>query len=228
MALIPRKRVSKEVQVTHARGLDRKEHGTLCTATRRDGEPCTNYAIKGATVCRKHGGGAPQVRRAAQVRNIMAADLLMAELLKIALDTKQTTRDRLVAIRDGLDRAGLAATQNVEITGEVSMIDKLAQDVLIVDDMDSYPDSEPIDWYANDRNIVDAEIVPDEPATLRPARREPPKQGTPTAPPLSHGETYSERSERLNRESRARESGLAPRDTGGARSSTARMGRGTR
>jgi len=39
-----------------------------CTAHTTSGRPCGNHAMKGATVCRKHGGGAPQVRRAAEIR----------------------------------------------------------------------------------------------------------------------------------------------------------------
>lgn len=34
-----------------------------CSAHRRDGEQCGAKAIKGGTVCRVHGGSAPQVRR---------------------------------------------------------------------------------------------------------------------------------------------------------------------
>jgi len=75
-----------------------------------------NYAIKGASVCRMHGGAAPQVRRAAQVRLLMQADTLMAALLKIALDPKMPVQHRLVTIRDGLDRANLSGTQSVELT----------------------------------------------------------------------------------------------------------------
>lgn len=36
-----------------------------CSARRTNGEPCRAYAIVGGTVCRTHGGSAPQVRRAA-------------------------------------------------------------------------------------------------------------------------------------------------------------------
>jgi hypothetical protein len=39
-----------------------------CTARRTDGEPCGNHAIKGGTVCRYHGGSAPQVQAAAKQR----------------------------------------------------------------------------------------------------------------------------------------------------------------
>lgn len=39
-----------------------------CKATKRDGTPCTRWAIRGATVCGAHGGKAPQVRKMAMVR----------------------------------------------------------------------------------------------------------------------------------------------------------------
>ncbi len=51
-----------------------------CTATRRDGQPCQAPAIEGALVCRRHGGGAPQVAiKAAHVRLQMAAYTANAE-----------------------------------------------------------------------------------------------------------------------------------------------------
>ncbi len=43
-----------------------------CHAHRKDGQPCRNYAIVGGRVCRSHGGAAPQVRRKADERVIMA------------------------------------------------------------------------------------------------------------------------------------------------------------
>lgn len=46
--------------------------GVKCRGRRVDGEPCGKWAIAGATVCYKHGGGAKQVRSKAIVR----ADLL--------------------------------------------------------------------------------------------------------------------------------------------------------
>lgn len=39
-----------------------------CRGTNRKGQPCGNWAIKGGTVCEDHGGKAPQVKAAAQVR----------------------------------------------------------------------------------------------------------------------------------------------------------------
>lgn len=43
-----------------------------CSATRRDGRPCRAWAIRGGRVCRMHGGGAPQVRAAAERRTVEA------------------------------------------------------------------------------------------------------------------------------------------------------------
>jgi hypothetical protein len=39
-----------------------------CSAHSRNGNQCRAKAVKGATVCRMHGGSAPQVKRAAEVR----------------------------------------------------------------------------------------------------------------------------------------------------------------
>jgi hypothetical protein len=43
-----------------------------CLAKRTNGEPCRAYAITGGTVCRAHGGAAPQVRAAAHRRIILS------------------------------------------------------------------------------------------------------------------------------------------------------------
>ena len=43
-----------------------------CSAHRKDGGRCGNYAIVGGKVCRMHGGAARQVRRKADERVLMA------------------------------------------------------------------------------------------------------------------------------------------------------------
>ncbi len=43
-----------------------------CVAKKQSGQPCVNWPIKGATVCRVHGGSAPQVKRKAQQRVALA------------------------------------------------------------------------------------------------------------------------------------------------------------
>ena len=44
-----------------------------CTATRRDGQPCRAPAVAGHIVCRRHGGGAPQVKIAARHMRLLVA-----------------------------------------------------------------------------------------------------------------------------------------------------------
>jgi hypothetical protein len=75
-----------------------------CRATRRDGAPCTNPPVKGALVCRMHGGAAPQVKRAARQRLLEAADPAAARLVQL-LDSD----DEAIAVRAAtalLDRSG--------------------------------------------------------------------------------------------------------------------------
>lgn len=85
-----------------------------CKAHKKDGTPCGRWPVKGATVCPKHGGSAPQVRRKAQERLLEAADSLMAQLLKIA-SSAESEAVRLAATRDALDRAGFAPAQLVKL-----------------------------------------------------------------------------------------------------------------
>lgn len=142
-------------------GLDRMDSGTVCTARRRNGTQCLNYAVKGANVCRMHGGSAPQVRRAAQVRLLMQADNLMAALLKIALDDKQPVAARLVAIRDGLDRANLSGTQSVELTVEKGRsFEDVTADVIADLDMSDVEDY--------DAEVIEAEVIEDDRSPLVP------------------------------------------------------------
>lgn len=52
-----------------------------CAGRRSDGNPCGNPPIRGATVCRSHGGAAPQVRAKAAVRaEVQAWGLLAADV----------------------------------------------------------------------------------------------------------------------------------------------------
>jgi hypothetical protein len=57
-----------------------------CKATNRWGEPCKNWAMKGAVVCNKHGGMAPQVKRRAQERIMMAQDDAASLLVRFLSD----------------------------------------------------------------------------------------------------------------------------------------------
>lgn len=50
-----------------------------CRARRKNGQPCGNYAMIGAYVCRLHGGASPRARRAARMRVIETQCLRMFE-----------------------------------------------------------------------------------------------------------------------------------------------------
>jgi hypothetical protein len=160
--------------------LDQNE-SARCVAHKKSGERCRRLAIKGATVCRVHGGASGHVRKAARVRLDMAADRMAKKLLGIATDENVPPAVQLAATRDALDRAGLSAKTAVEV--EVGP-NKGFQDILnammaggsraesrsrrgVTDD----PAQD--DWIAQELAVVDAEVVDDPVASPAP-RPEPP------------------------------------------------------
>ncbi len=86
-----------------------------CTAHRQDGKNCKAQAIRGGSVCRVHGGSAPQVRQAATRRLLEALDPAAGELVRIALNGK-VERDRIAAIKELFERAAFGEVKRIEIT----------------------------------------------------------------------------------------------------------------
>lgn len=85
-----------------------------CKAHTTAGEPCRNPAIRGADVCRHHGGSAPQVKAAARRRLLEAVEPVLAEMIQLALAEKDP-RVRFQACRDILDRVGLTSPKQIEV-----------------------------------------------------------------------------------------------------------------
>jgi hypothetical protein len=87
-----------------------------CTAhSVHTGKPCKMYRVPGATVCKMHGGAAPQVKRKARQRLEMATDRLARQLLGMTSDPNVADPVKLAAIRDALDRGGIQAKTAVSV-----------------------------------------------------------------------------------------------------------------
>ena len=98
-----------------------------CTATNRQGSRCGKWAIQGGTVCRNHGGAAPQVilkakeRLAAMVPKAM--QVLDALLGRDEFPTVQFQAARFIAEQE----VGKAhESVSMEVSGEVTLSQKIA------------------------------------------------------------------------------------------------------
>lgn len=99
----------------------------------RDGAQCGYPAIPGGTVCRYHGGASPNALAAAQHR--------LQEMLPKALDRLLTELDegdnsmaRLKAVKEVLDRAGLAGMVKVEHSTANDELKNLLLDLAMEDE----------------------------------------------------------------------------------------------
>ena len=111
-----------------------------CNATRPNGSRCKREAEDGAVVCDQHGGAAPQVRRRAAERLIMAADRAAENLVRMMEDTEVPFGVRAKIAQDLLDRAGVIATQ-------VHQIIPMTEDPIMRFFQDAF--SDPSNWESN-------------------------------------------------------------------------------
>lgn len=73
-----------------------------CTARRRDGERCGAPAVRGAPVCRRHGGASPNVMRAAQARSALQIHLATMPYLEECVARLVASHERYLAkLADG-------------------------------------------------------------------------------------------------------------------------------
>lgn len=81
----------------------------------RHGGPCRQLAMKGTTVCKNHGGLAPQVKQAARMRLEMAADRMAAHLLRLGTDAESESV-QLGATNSALDGVGISKPAEVVVS----------------------------------------------------------------------------------------------------------------
>jgi hypothetical protein len=102
-----------------------------CEGHTKDGNRCRRSAIPGATVCRIHGGSAPQVRAVAAARIGNAADEMVKRLHAMLDDPEVEARDKIKIAQDMLDRAGLGAVEkHIVGVGQVDPVEALFRDLL--------------------------------------------------------------------------------------------------
>lgn len=94
--------------------------GRRCSANIRTGNwtgnRCVKYAIKGGRVCHWHGGNLPAIKKNAQRTLALAASGAAERLVWMALKKRHVTdKDRIRALIEVLDRAGVAGKQTIEI-----------------------------------------------------------------------------------------------------------------
>ena len=93
-------------------------------------QQCKRAAIMGATVCRVHGGSAPQVREAARLRLLELVDPALAAMVReMRRETDSPNRVAVAAARYILDRAGLAADSAADAPAAQPSVALVIQDL---------------------------------------------------------------------------------------------------
>jgi hypothetical protein len=117
-----------------------------CVArSKRTGLQCASNAIVGGTVCKHHGGAAPQVLAAARRRLVEAAD---AVSVLIDLLDSGNERVRRAAATDLLDRAGMFRGERIVID------DDEADDHADIDELNEQIEA----WFERQREKIRAEL----------------------------------------------------------------------
>lgn len=160
-----------------------------CVARNRRGDPCRLPPVKGAAVCHKHGGSAPQVKRKAAERIANASDVAAVKLVQLIQDPSVPYAIQLAAAKDLLDRAEVTGKAKVELEVKPweELLSGIVADVPEGAPMREFPqlaegtalvvDAERVDTYAPDDSdwshpaASDAEPSPPQPSSPPPPRR---------------------------------------------------------
>lgn len=98
-----------------------------CSARTKSGPQCRRSAILGGTVCKVHGGGAPQVKRKAALRLLELIDPAVATLAREMVNAPNSA-DRQRAANSILDRAGVSRREAPESElAKALLIDRLLE-----------------------------------------------------------------------------------------------------
>lgn len=106
-------------------------HGRLrCSAhSKQKGTQCGRTAIAGGTVCRYHGGAAPQVMLKAEERLKALIDPALIALSEL-IAQREFPSVRIAAVKDVLDRNGALGkareSQDLNVTGKLTLEDLVA------------------------------------------------------------------------------------------------------
>lgn len=118
-----------------------------CTATSRgSGKRCKLPAIKGGTVCRRHGGSAPQVKRAARERFNDLVDPMInitEKMMKDAEEGKLSVQEQLALVKFVADRTGFVPGKTVNIDGKAKW--EVALTTIVREVPEEYVDAEVIE-----------------------------------------------------------------------------------
>lgn len=164
-----------EEQPVEWEGVNNPKHRHMavrCNGHKRNGERCQKPAMKGATVCRTHGGATRHVQRKARQRLEDASDRMAKQLLGIATDENVSPETRLKAIVNALDRGVGRAPATVEVSmGQQKPWEGLVTGLAPMTRGESraargVPDDPPraLERAEDDRpEIVEAEVVYDRP-----------------------------------------------------------------
>ena len=106
-----------------------RKDGIQCTAkAKTTGERCKNSPIMGGTVCKFHGGGAPQVQAVAATRVLEAlVGPALVELRALLRNPKTPPNVRMAAVKDILDRNGYRPVQTVGFLTEAQIEDEITR-----------------------------------------------------------------------------------------------------
>ncbi len=105
-----------------------RKPGHCVGSSRRTGLPCTVHAIKGGTVCIKHGGKSGHVRRKAERRLAALALPTLAKLHDYAMDGDKQVRNAAVkAATDLLDRAEIGTPIQAKVAKDRAAAEQTKQ-----------------------------------------------------------------------------------------------------